>query len=437
MILWEREIINAFIARYFASAPSAEEKERPPMRLRSVSLFPGFDAAPPDEKESYLEAAEALEHRGLLKLHWEKRGLGERLKTLTCEDFEKLFEEADSAYPRTEAKEIRAMIAEKIPAFKELSRNVEGKAAAGIPAFLGWYASHFGIRETGRGMSQKTVEDFIRLLELFFEPAQLEGVSARALSIKLYRDSKRLEALLELFGSALARASTSGFPPPDLAFLKRSYPETMLSGQLVFEYRIAPQESQDLQNPQDAQDPQDPPPLSNTTGRILGLPLAHAAAMRSIKTLRQKDHPLVLTIENKETFYALANMQTHGRNTSLSRYDCFLYTGGYPNQAVATVIRILAASGFSFCHAGDLDPDGILILQNIGDIAEKPVVPVLMDAAIFDRYLPWARPLAGTALRQAEKIRADTRAIPGVAELLCRIADTRRGVEQEIIDYRG
>jgi hypothetical protein len=61
----------------------------------------------------------------------------------------------------------------------------------------------------------------------------------------------------------------------------------------------------------------------------------------------------------------------------------------------------------------------------------------MMNAAVFDRYLPWARPLAGAALRQEEKIRADTRAIPGMAELLRRIADTRRGVEQEIIDYRG
>jgi hypothetical protein len=217
----------------------------------------------------------------------------------------------------------------------------------------------------------------------------------------------------------------------------------MLSGQLVFEYETDPQnmqsqqDSQDLQGPQNAHNQQSPSPLSNATGRILGLPLTHAAAIRSIRTLRQKDHPLVLTIENKETFYALAGAQTHGPNTSLSQYDCFLYTGGYFSQAAAAVIRTLAASGFSFYHAGDLDPDGILILQHIGDIAKKPVTPVLMNAVVFDRYLPWARPLPGTALRQAEKIRSDTRAIPGVAELLRRIADTRRGVEQEIIDYRG
>jgi hypothetical protein len=248
----------------------------------------------------------------------------------------------------------------------------------------------------------------------------------------LYRDSKRLEALLELFSPAMSRAGKSGFPPPDISFLKRSYPETMFSGRLVFEYKVDPR---DLPDPQNLQNPQVVlRPLSNVSGRILGLPLTHAAAIQSIKPLRPKDHPLVLTIENKETFYALAGPRG---NMGLSRYDCFLYTGGYPNQAAATLIRTLAASGFSFYHAGDLDPDGILILQNVGDIAQKPVTPLLMDAAIFDHYLPWARPLSATALRQAEKIRADTRVVPGLEELLRRIADTRRGVEQEIIDYRG
>jgi hypothetical protein len=114
-----------------------------------------------------------------------------------------------------------------------------------------------------------------------------------------------------------------------------------------------------------------------------------------------------------------------------------LYTGGYPNQAAAAVIRVLAASGFRFYHAGDLDPDGILILQHIRDLAGQPVTPVRMDAAAFDRYLFSARPLTGAMLRQLEKIREDTRAIPGLAGLVRRIEETSRGVEQEIIDYRG
>jgi hypothetical protein len=163
-----------------------------------------------------------------------------------------------------------------------------------------------------------------------------------------------------------------------------------------------------------------------------------------------KDQPAVLTVENKETFYALA--VSDPRETSpeappelphdpgqggLSRFDSFLYVGGYLNYAAAGMIKILAASGFCIYHAGDLDPDGILILQNIMDIAGKPVIPVGMNAAVFDRYLPWARPLTKTILDQLKKIREGTKAIPGLAELIRRLEETRRGVEQEIIDYQA
>jgi len=118
------------------------------------------------------------------------------------------------------------------------------------------------------------------------------------------------------------------------------------------------------------------------------------------------------------------------------RYDCFLYVGGYPNRAASALIKILSDSGFAFQHAGDLDPDGILILQNVMDIAQKPVSPVRMDADTFDKYRPWARTLDKPKLQQIKKIRKETIGIPGIASLLRRMEETGLGVEQEIIDYR-
>jgi hypothetical protein len=58
-----------------------------------------------------------------------------------------------------------------------------------------------------------------------------------------------------------------------------------------------------------------------------------------------------------------------------------------------------------------------------------------MDAATFDRYLPWARPVAKT-MHQMTLIRDNIRAVPELAGLIERIAETRQGIEQEIIDYR-
>ncbi|MDR2072122.1 MAG: DUF2220 domain-containing protein [Spirochaetaceae bacterium] len=410
---WKEKIIGAFLSRYPVSSGQEGTNERNAMRLRSVSVFPGFDAASPDEKESYLEAAEALERKGLLSLKWEKRGEGERLKTLSCANMGKLFEAAGEKDPRVEAEEIRALLENKITAMEPRleGRNVPKDQAAGLFPFLRRLSERVSPLETARGLDLRGVEDFIRLVEFLSTPESGASLTTRALSAFLYNDSKRLEILLELFGPLLAQAQKQGIPVPRLSFLERSFPDTMISGKLVFEC--------------------DGKPLVNAPGLVLGLPLSSAASIRAIRTIAANKGPAVLTVENKETFYALGDPQRD------IRYDCFLYTGGYPNQAAAAIIRVLAASGFRFYHAGDLDPDGILILQHVRDLAGQPVTPVQMNAAAFDRYLFSARPLTGTMLRQLEKIREDTRAIPGLAGLIRRIEETSRGVEQEIIDYRG
>ncbi|MDR0301938.1 MAG: DUF2220 domain-containing protein, partial [Treponema sp.] len=370
----------------------------------------------PDEKESYLEAAESLQQKGIIKLSWEKRGRGERLKTLSCENFEKLFEEAGRPYPKTEAEKIRAMLGEKVQSLKGSlampARDVD--QAEKTIAFLEFLSLRFGPREIGQGIVLSVVEEFIRLLEFCSDTARREQLTTRALSILLYRDSKRLENLLTLCGPLLLRAQKIS-AVPDLAFLERSYPETMIAGKIIIQYK-------------------NQPPMVNSGGHILGLPLESAQEIESIQLVSDKKEKTVLTIENKETFYALGSPQKHG--SDLSRYDCFLYIGGYSNRAAAALVKTLSASGFSFYHAGDLDPDGVLILQHIQDIAQKPVIPVRMDAATFDQYRPWARTLTKPMLRQIEKIREETKTISELAGLLRRIEETGLGVEQEIVDYR-
>jgi hypothetical protein len=413
MNAWESKIIDAFISRYFIASAESGKENRITLRLRSLSIFPDFETAAPDDKESYLEAAETLERKGLLTLNWEKRSKGERLKTLSCADMGKLFVESGRKDPKSEAEEIRALFKAKAAASDDTgNRN----------PFLNHLSEHFGPSEAGRGIDLKTANDLARLLEVFYTPSGLRHLTTRALSISLYHDSKRLEHLLDLFNPLLTQARKTGIPAPDLSFLQRSLPETMISGKLIFEY-----------NNNSSQ------PLVNNAGIILGFPLQSIREIRNIGSINAGDPPAVLTIENKETFYALADSRNFEQDALSGglRINAFLYIGGYLNQAAAAMIKILAASGFRIYHAGDLDPDGILILQNIMDIAEKPVIPVGMDAAVFDRYLLWARPLTGTMLSQLKKIREDTKAVPGIADLIRRIEETRRGVEQEIIDYRG
>jgi hypothetical protein len=291
-----------------------------------------------------------------------------------------------------------------------------------IIAILEYLSLCFGSREIGQGLDKKAIGDFIDLLVFSCDQTKMEKITTRALSILLYNDSKRLENLLSIFAPLLSRAQKNVFVP-DFSFLDRSYPETMISGKIIFE----------LTNSNT--------PLVNAEGLVLNLPLETIQVIAAIKPISEKPERKVLTIENKETFFALGSPQKNTPN-NICDYDCYLYTGGYPNRAVVTLIKILTISGFTFYHAGDLDPDGILILQNIQDIAvsaglEKPVLPIRMDAATFDQYRTWARPLTSSMLGQIKKIREETLNNRDLAELLQCIRDSSLGVEQEIVDYRG
>ncbi|MDR2841709.1 MAG: hypothetical protein LBV52_00725, partial [Spirochaetaceae bacterium] len=57
MMKWKDNIVSAFIERYPASAAAAGGRN---LRIPANKIFAGFDKAAPDERESFLEAAEAL-----------------------------------------------------------------------------------------------------------------------------------------------------------------------------------------------------------------------------------------------------------------------------------------------------------------------------------------------------------------------------------------
>jgi len=439
---WKKKIIDELINHYFNSSDADANQNY--LRIRTSIFFPDFDSADPDEKDVFIETAMELERKQIVQLRWEKRGKGERLKTITCENFEALFTEAGKPNPKDEAEKIRTLLTEKV---NELKASVLNE---NIIKLLEYFSINFSIREIGQGINQQVIEDFICYLEFTarkstlvnFKPDDPSGysndflkpekITIRALSILLYNDSKRLENVLSVCSSLISRAQKAGsfsyINLPD-----RSFPEAMISGKIIFEYKNSNT------------------PLVNAEGLIMSLPLESIQAISKIKPITEKTviynevprTKKILTIENKETFYALgspfmkqSSLQTDNEDKNVSLYDCFLYTGGYPNRAVAAIIRILSDSGFSFYHAGDLDPDGILILQHIQNIAQKHVTPVRMDALTFTQYQKWARPLSKTMLNQIKKITDETKNIPELASLLQCIKKTGLGVEQEIIDYR-
>ncbi|MDR1444230.1 MAG: DUF2220 family protein [Treponema sp.] len=430
MTTWESRIVNAFTARYPASSLAAlpgggEESSREsppleippetppktprPLRLRPEQIFPGLERASADNQESFLEAAESLEKQGLLSLVWARHRKGEILNTLICSSPDLLYDFSGRVSPRVSAETVRAA--------------ARSFAAGGTIAgdFFSFIAQSFSTLDASGGIDAAALTELARLAAALREAdGSRIPLTTRALSVALYRDSKRLEYLLDLFGPLLSRARRQGIAVPDFSFLDRSYPETFIAGKIAFEFAEEPAEQQP------------PCPLVNAPGGILGLPLETILKLRRIRPLTgplTERRPAVLTVENKETFFALSQ--------SLPGYTCFLYAAGHPNRAVRALVSLLAESGFSFHHAGDLDPDGILILQELEKIAGTDMRPLRMDAETFNRYLGCGKKLKPSALKRTSLIGEKTRSIPGIAELIGRIEETGMGVEQEILDYTG
>jgi hypothetical protein len=427
---WEERIADIVIGRFPRSAAALQAE--PPaegsrlFRLSLEQLFPDFESSLPDEKESFLEAVESLERKGLVRISWARRRRQEVPKALAFPDPEAFFAFAGKPPPLGLAAEARlaALEAAKEGGPEESERSFHYRE------LFAYIAARLRPVDAMKGIDAQAVRDFAALAACLAKRRRegggtsSGGMTTRALSIALYSDSKRLEEVSSLFAQFLKSAENAGLAVPDLALLDRSFPETMIAGKLRFFFTGKGSASA--------------PPMVNADGAIVGFPLASARRLREIAPLvspaadgKTAYPPSVLMIENKETFYVLAEKDElrFGRT-----YDALLYIGGHPNRAAGVMVSALAASGFVLYHSGDLDVEGILILQELAAIAGTTVTPVAMDAETFDRYRAHGRKLEASMLRRASLINEATRRLPGIAGLIRRIEATGLGVEQEIIN---
>lgn len=395
MTVWEQRILDACVQRYPSSAAAKGGNK---MRLRVPSAFSAYALALPDVMESFLEAAESLERTGVISLVWDRHRKGETLSSIVLENPVQVFALTGRDSPVVIAERARLCACEEAAGFDVLVQQ----------ELFSFFAATIGPEDAVEGMTSALLREFAQLVRSY--PGESEGLAPRALSVRLFSDSKKIETLLRQFRPLLQKAGRAGVSVPDFSALERSFPETLISGSLIFSFAEGP--------------------LSNPSGCILGLPYSSALRINSIALFpggKRANQKRVLTVENKETFYVLSEM---------NGFDCVLYTAGHPNAAVARLCAVLALSGFAFFHAGDLDPDGILILQEIMSASGVRVEPYRMDTATFDRYLPFARSLEPTMITRFVQLSDETRKLPGIDDLVGRILSTAQGVEQEIIDYR-
>lgn len=412
MTLQEREIAEELARRFPSSAQATGGRK---LGIRVSSAFPHINRRKPDEYESFLEAAESLESRGLVSLDWSGRIRGEELSRITLCSGEALFNFLGLSSPVSLCASLRAH-ATTLLAEKGQEQNL---------SFFRWISESLlpkDIDYTINEPSLRSLEDLFLLVITLknIEEGTRPPVLPRALSVELFSDSKRIEFLLHIFQPLFRKAERADISLPPLDLVDRSFPETLVFGKLTFKCLASKTEP-------------DFACLDNSAGLIIGLPFESIIRMTSVESAAGSSScsKKLLGVENKETFYALAAQN----GQEIKYFDALVYVGGHPNRAVQALFKLFARCGWALFHTGDLDPDGILILQELGDAAGAPVLPFMMDVTVFDTYREQARNLDSGIHLRALRIRNDTRSLPGINALLEAILSSGLGLEQEIIGY--
>lgn len=218
MTNWELHILKTFADRYAASSAAQGGKK---LRLRRNTLFPAFDDAKPDDRESFLDACESLENAGILTLSWERHRIGERLEAALLTDSDALY----------------ASIGQRAPDDECARARTEALHPAHPNGFLIWLSENLTPLDVENGMDAKTVKALAHLINVV-ENHEASGIvlatPARALSVSLFSDSKEIERLLAVSGRIFRRAENAGSPYPtwtssSAIFPKRSSPEGLFS----------------------------------------------------------------------------------------------------------------------------------------------------------------------------------------------------------------
>jgi hypothetical protein len=169
-----------------------------------------------------------------------------------------------------------------------------GSLSPAWSAFLTFMAENLGPEDALRGIDSKAVRNLRRMADRCpGADAVLRGITPRALSVSLYGYPEYLEALLKLFKPVASRARRRKVEVPDLSLSIPSNPEVFFAGKIILAFEG---------------DIHGEPAMVNPLGSILGLPQSTIQRIKRISPIRDLDgeFPSVLMIENRATFYALA-----------------------------------------------------------------------------------------------------------------------------------
>jgi len=428
---WARRILTLFAETYPSSA-----HYRGGRRLRLGSWEKRFPeiSGDVDGKDGFLAGVEELVHHGVVAVRWRRFRTGEEVDALFLDDPPKMYEMLQKEAPWDRRDALLEALAEPPwddPRLADLADRTRARLSAHHPLAI------------------EAVEDLRDIGRLFLlTPRECTGLAIRALSVRLFHDSKRLEALLpradafmnEAEGEKVSRRLGLARTYPEVSFAlygsiqwsdRGERPESLSAGGEHRRWRASgeivtlPGESLPAV---DSVSVGAPVEAGASTSR--GAP-AEPAAPISLHT------PWILTVENKESFYvAVAAMRdgwadapaggtsTEARNPP----SMVIYAPGHPGETVSALIALAGRSGAPIMHFGDLDPEGLLILQEVAARSGHPVRPFLMNLETYRRYRLFGRNLSDHSLSRLKEVTH-----PDLIPLAGEIRRCRVGVEQEVL----
>lgn len=348
-----------------------------------------------EEKEAFLRSVEELASDGVVSVKWRRFRVGEEVDALYLEDPESLYALLGIQAPWHKRDELLSVLRRAPwtePALSELAGRLRSLLEAHHPLPL---------EDPGE------LRDLGRLFLL--TPRDTAGVPIRALSVRLFNDSKRLERLLST-ADRLSSESEGDRLSIRLG-LRRAYPEVSFA--LFGSLRLGSG-------------------AWEVSGEVVTLPLVSVARIRGVVLRRsgKTGAPWVLSVENKESFYAVAEAArgAWASGTEGVPPSAVVYTAGHPGEAVRSFLSAVSRETRSVLHFGDMDPEGLLILQELSAHTGLSIQPFAMNEETFARYVRFGRPISPGSLSRLSEVTLP--ALDGVAAL---IRERGVGVEQEVI----
>jgi hypothetical protein len=380
---WASRIVACFTAAY---PTSAHYRGGASLRLGDwPKRFPEI-ATDRQALDDFVDAMEELERGGVLGLQWQRGQRGTALRAACLADPAALYRLAGLASPENREGRLLA-------ALGQLETHGPGLALAD------WCRGLLAARHPLPLDEPEQLPDIIRLASL--DPAAGRGLPLRALSIRLYRDSKRLEAILPA-ADRLWQKVLGGSASEHLG-LDRSWPQASLQ----LDGTLRRRDGRTL--------------WAGSPGITLGLPaISELAAWEAAAPGQARRF---LSIENKETFFVLCGRPPAG-------FAGLVLVSGYTNRAELALLDFLLAQGLEWHHSGDLDPDGLLIAQSLASRLGASLRTWRMEAADHERWRLWGKPLSPALLSRLDRVN-----LPELQALAQAIRASGLGVEQEVMDW--